>query len=484
MSVTDASRRRAEPVTSSTPSRAARPAPAPAPGPAAVPGPADPPPSGPGPGPSPPWRATGTCSGWPNSGSMFVANIVSMLGTVVAEVALTVLVYEQTWCPGAGRLGAGPVLPVVTCWAGSCSAGPPTGCPPGAPWSSVTCSVPCWWAAMVIPGMPSPPCLAALREGPAGPGLPGGVVRVLPDVLPLGPGYILGGHKMRMVAESAQIVGYGAGGCGRRALPAACAAFDAASSPPRPRRCGRRGRRPAAGTGPGRGRGRRPAARVPACCPPGVRRPAVQWPTGVRGTPGVAAPYALSGACSGHRLPAHRAPGWDALADLVAAGCSASGGTPSRLSAALLTFVPLAGSRPAGYGPGAGPARGCGVGSAWGAGLDRPTISGPRQQRGRVLALASAGLMFIQGAGFALWGIACQYVPVTVVIPAAAAAGVLVVPLLRPRPPARRRGAADRVTADRPAAGAPAARWLPAPLCPRRRRTRRPRVAGDRSRAR
>ena len=42
--------------------------------------------------------------------------------------------------------------------------------------------------------------------------------------------------------------------------------------------------------------------------------------------------------------------------------------------------------------------------------------------------------MFIQGAGFALWGIAGQYAPVTAVIPAAAAAGVLVVLLLRPRP--------------------------------------------------
>jgi hypothetical protein len=58
----------------------------------------------------------------------------------------------------------------------------------------------------------------------------------------------------------------------------------------------------------------------------------------------------------------------------------------------------------------------------------------PDHLRGRALALSSAGLMFIQGAGFALWGIAGQYVPVTVVIPAAAAAGVLVVLLLRPHP--------------------------------------------------
>jgi hypothetical protein len=52
--------------------------------------------------------------------------------------------------------------------------------------------------------------------------------------------------------------------------------------------------------------------------------------------------------------------------------------------------------------------------------------------------------MFIQGAGFALWGIAAQYLPVTVVIPAAAGAGILVVLLLRPA----RRGAPGMAGAD------------------------------------
>ena len=41
--------------------------------------------------------------------AIFVANIVSMLGSVVAAVALTVLVYQQTRspavCPGAARYG-------------------------------------------------------------------------------------------------------------------------------------------------------------------------------------------------------------------------------------------------------------------------------------------------------------------------------------------------------------------------------------------
>ncbi len=41
--------------------------------------------------------------------------------------------------------------------------------------------------------------------------------------------------------------------------------------------------------------------------------------------------------------------------------------------------------------------------------------------------------MFTQGAGFALWGIAGQYLPVTVVIPLAAAAGVVTATILRPR---------------------------------------------------
>jgi len=57
--------------------------------------------------------------------------------------------------------------------------------------------------------------------------------------------------------------------------------------------------------------------------------------------------------------------------------------------------------------------------------------------RNRALALAGAGIMFTQGAGFALWGIAGQWLPVTAVIPLAATAGVLAATLLRPRRPAR-----------------------------------------------
>ena len=56
----------------------------------------------------------------------------------------------------------------------------------------------------------------------------------------------------------------------------------------------------------------------------------------------------------------------------------------------------------------------------------------PPALRSRALALSSAGLMFTQGLGFALWGIAGQYAPLPVVIPLAALAGAAAVILLRP----------------------------------------------------
>jgi hypothetical protein len=56
--------------------------------------------------------------------------------------------------------------------------------------------------------------------------------------------------------------------------------------------------------------------------------------------------------------------------------------------------------------------------------------------------------MFTQGVGFAFWGVAGQFAPVTAVIPAAAAAGVLVVLLLRPRVPRSRRAPPVPAAAD------------------------------------
>jgi len=40
--------------------------------------------------------------------------------------------------------------------------------------------------------------------------------------------------------------------------------------------------------------------------------------------------------------------------------------------------------------------------------------------------------MFTQGVGFALWGVAGQFIPLAVVIPGAAVIGVVIVITLRP----------------------------------------------------
>jgi hypothetical protein len=53
-----------------------------------------------------------------------------------------------------------------------------------------------------------------------------------------------------------------------------------------------------------------------------------------------------------------------------------------------------------------------GLGNVWTAGIDGLLIdTAPSDLRHRALVLARAGIMFTQGAGFALWGIAGQYLP-------------------------------------------------------------------------
>jgi hypothetical protein len=131
-------------------------------------------------------------------------------------------------------------------------------------------------------------------------------------------------------------------------------------------------------------------------------------------------------------------PAGTVVADLVVARL-----LPARLQrriivpAGLLVFCPLIAFTAS---PRLGPAIALlvtsGLGSAWAVGLDGLLIDvTPLPLRGRALALQGAGLMFTQGAGFALWGIAGQYAPLVAVIPAAGMAGAVAVVTLRPRRP-------------------------------------------------
>src|SRR6201992_2643356 len=144
--------------------------------------------------------------------SIFVANIVSMLGNVIASVALTVLIYQQTGSPAlAALVMALSFLPYLI---------------GGVLLSAIVDRLParrglvgCDLASaagvgvMVIPGIPVAGLLVLLFGlGLIAPIFQSVRATVLPDVLPPGPPYVLGRSLMRLGAQSAQIAGYGAGG--------------------------------------------------------------------------------------------------------------------------------------------------------------------------------------------------------------------------------------------------------------------------------
>ena len=375
--------------------------------------------------------------------ALFAANIVSMLGSVVAAVALTVLVYQQTRSPAlAASVMALSFLPYLI--GGTLFGAAADRLPARRVLVACDLTSAAVVGCMVIPGMPLPALLTLLFVvGLISPVYQGVRSAVLPEVLPPGPRYVLGRALMRMVAQSAQIIGYGVGGLllailsPRGALAADALSFAASGlvlrfgTAARPGSTARRGsmaRDSLAGLR--RVFTHRPTKRIllfswllPACA---VAPEALAAPYATHiGQPARAAGFLLMGLPIG-----------TVAADIVAARL-----LTSRLQrrimvpAALLCFVPLVAFAAS---PGLVLAVGllavAGLGSAWTAGIDGLLIETvPPDLRNRALALAGAGLMFTQGAGFALWGLAGQYLPLTVAIPLAATAGVLAVTILRPR---------------------------------------------------
>ena len=376
--------------------------------------------------------------------AIFAANVVSMLGNVVAAVALTVLVYQQTRSPAlAASVLALSFLPYLI--GGALLGAAADRLPARRVLVACDLASAALIGCMVIPGMPLSALLALLFAiGLISPVYQGVRSAVLPEVLPSGPRYVLGRALMRMVAQSAQVVGYGVGGLllavlsPRGALVADAISFAASAlvlrfgTAARPASATRRGsmaRDSLAGLR--RVLAHRPTRRIllfscllPACvvAPEAL---AVPYATHI-GQPARAAGFLLMGLPIG-----------TVAADMIAARL-----LTSRLQrrvivpAALLSFAPLAAFA---VSPGLVPAVGLlavsGLGHAWAAGIDGLLIdTAPPGLRNRALALAGAGLMFTQGAGFALWGVAGQYLPAAVVIPLAAAAGVVVATVLRPRP--------------------------------------------------
>src|SRR5215469_110658 len=379
--------------------------------------------------------------------AIFTANLVSMIGNVVAAVALTVLVYDQTRSPAlAASVLALSFLPYLI---GGALLGATADRLP-ARRALVACDLASavLVACMMIPGIPVPGLLALLfGNGLISPVYQGIRSAVLPEILPPGPAYVLGRAIMRMVAQSAQIVGYGAGGLllavlsPRGALAADALSFAASGVLLRFGIAGRPGRpagsRSMAGdslAGLRQALTHRKVRRillfswlVPACA---------------------VAPEALAAPYASHIGEAARAAGFLLMgipAGTVVADVIAARLLPAPMQrriivpAGLLVFVPLLAFAAS---PGLRLALGLlvisGLGSAWIAGIDGLLIdTTPPGLRNRALALDSSGLMLAQGLGFVLWGIAGQYVPLAVVIPMAAVAGAIAVGTLRPDRPRR-----------------------------------------------
>ncbi|WP_207127793.1 MFS transporter [Actinocatenispora comari] len=148
----------------------------------------------------------------PEFRAVFAAHVLSMLGEVLAEIALSVLVYRLTGSPLLSALSlALGLLPYALCGTLLSSVADrfPTrrvlvGC-------DLLCAAGA--AGLVVPGMPVAAllvmrCLLAA----VAPVFTGTRAATLTDILGTGDRYVLGRSVIRLVSQSAQLAGFGIGG--------------------------------------------------------------------------------------------------------------------------------------------------------------------------------------------------------------------------------------------------------------------------------
>ena len=390
-----------------------------------------------------PARATyGDVFGIAEFRALFVAYVASILGDVVAAVALTVLVFERTHSPLLAALTFSlaflPFLFVGTLLTSLVDRLP-------ARRVLVACDLAsaALVAAMATPGLPLAAVFVLLvllsLIGPLF-----SIVRAgtLPDVLGAGPEFVLGRSLLRLVAQLAQVLGNAVGGLLLIAFaPRGVLLVDAGSflvsaallrfgTPDRPRRAEYSETsvvRDSLG-GLRRVLSRRTLRRlllfswlVPACtaAPEALAAPY----THAIGRSASAVGFFLIG------LPAGVALGNLVVARFLPASRQRRIVTP----AAFLACAPLALFL---FSPGLVPAIAllvvAGAGFGFSPGLDQLLLRAAGDLQARALATSQAGLMFAQGVGFILWGAAAELVSVRLVLAAAAVCGVGVVLLLRP----------------------------------------------------
>jgi MFS family permease len=369
--------------------------------------------------------------------ALFFAQVVSMLGTMVAEVALTVLVFERTGSPLLSALtftvGFLPFLIGGALLGGLVDRYP-------ARRTLVLCDLAsaAVFAVMVLPGLPVPAYLGlAFAAGLVAPVFGGTRAALLPQVLGSGPQYVLGRAVMRMVSQGAQVFGFAVGGVlliavgsrGALALDAASFVVSAVLL-----RLGVRRHEPVG----------RPDSSLVSDSLHGVRsvlahRPTrrlvlLRWliPTCALAPEAVAVPYVHAIGASRQALGIYLAaiPVGMVIADLVG-GRLLTARAQKRLvlPGALLTTAPLLlfALRPS-LVPALVLLFVVGIGYAHGLALDAILLDTvPEHLQARALAVDQAGLMFLQGLGFALWGAVAEVLPLRVTITIAGACGVAVV---------------------------------------------------------
>ncbi|NXY94344.1 MFS transporter [Streptomyces sp. BR123] len=375
---------------------------------------------------------------------VFAAHLLSVLGIVVAEISLTVLVFRATGSPLMSALAfALGFLPYAL---GGILLAPLADRRPAR--SVLTaCDLLCAGcaAAMVLPGTPVG-ALLALRAAMAfvAPLFQGTRNASLGDILGPGDAFVLGRSLMRMVAQSAQLAGFGLGGllltvlAPRTAIALTAAGFLCSALL---LRCGTRARpaRAAAGTSAGAAARTSPLAGIRAVL--GDRRlralTLLFWlpPVFVIAPEALLAPYADAiGAGTAALGVMMCALPVGTIAGELWAGSALGPEARSRLvaplaAAALLPLLVYA-ARP-GVPVVLAALLAVGLAHAHTLGLDQWYVDAvPEELRGRAMTLLGTGLMAFQGVGMALAGLAAEFVPVHLVVVGAAVIGTAVVLLL------------------------------------------------------
>ncbi|MEU9711443.1 MFS transporter [Streptomyces sp. NPDC047967] len=444
--------------------------PAPAPAPAAAPGPGTPAPGTPAPGPGTPapvtrrgYRAVFAVAEFR---AVFAAHLLSLLGVVVSELALTVLVYDLTGSPLLSALTfALGLLPYIV--GGTLLAGVADRYP--ARRVLVVCDLLCavCVAVMLVPATPVAGLLA-LRclVAAIAPVFTGTRMAALTDILGEGDLYVLGRSLLRIVSQSAMLIGFGAGGLlltvlsPRGAITVTVATFLCSAAL---LRFGTRDRPARATRGDGGGTLLAESLSGARLILGDRRVRALMllfWvpPTFVVAPEALAAPYAdaigAPPAALGLLLCA-MAVGHIGAELFVGSALSPRNRSRIVLPVAAAGLLPLLvyAVRP-GLALALAALALAGAGAAYVIGLDQWFVDAvPRELRGRAMTLLTAGLMTVQGLGMALAGLAAEFFPVHQVVAGSGIVGTVCTLLLvaeaRRTDPRRRSCTEGRDGADR-----------------------------------